>query len=156
MSKAMLTIGIILLGIFAFAGINLISNYSMGSEMDYYTLKETVQGAMSDSIDSSYYRKNATVRIDREKFVESFMLRLAKSVATDRDYNIKVYDINEIPPKVTVQVEASNLSTNPNNPGTKQHNAVVVTRVDGILAADEPNDPIATAYKNGKQLVGVE
>lgn len=155
MSKAILTIGIIMLGIFTFAGINLISNYSMGTEMDYYTLKETVQGAMTDASDYSYYRKNGTVRMDREKFAESFMLRLAKSVATDRDYNVKIYDINEVPPKVTVQVEASNLSTNPNNTADNR-NAVVVTRVDGVLAAGSPSDPIAYTYKNGSQLAGVK
>lgn len=155
MSKAILTIGIIILGIFAFAGINLISNYSMGTEMDYYTLKETVQGAMTDAADYSYYRKNGTVRMDREKFTESFMLRLAKSVSTDREYNIKIYDVNEVPPKVSVQVEASNLSTNPNTPAD-QRNAVVVTRVDGILASGSHYEPVSHAYKNGSQLVGTE
>ena len=51
MNKAMLTVGIILLSLVALLMINVISNYSTGSELDYYLLKETTEASMSDAVD---------------------------------------------------------------------------------------------------------
>ena len=42
MNKVMLTVGIIVLALMGLLLINLISNYSTGSELDYYLVKETV------------------------------------------------------------------------------------------------------------------
>ena len=45
-NKGMLTVGIILLAIIGLLLINIISNYSTGSELDYYLVKETAKAAM--------------------------------------------------------------------------------------------------------------
>lgn len=122
MNKGMLTVGIILLSLMALLLINVISNYSTGGELDYYLVKETTEAAMEDAVDLEYYRLNSLIRIDKEKFVESFLRRFADSVDNTRSYYISFYDINEVPPKVSVKVdsltvlsfsgEAANISTN--------------------------------------------
>ena len=88
MNKAMLTVGIIILSLATLLMINIISNYSSGSELDYYLVKETSEAAMVDAIDVKYYRENGLLRIDKEKFVESFVRRFADSVDTTRNYQL--------------------------------------------------------------------
>jgi len=56
MNKGMLTVGVILLSLIALLLINVLSNYSTGSELDYYLVKETTDAAMVDAIDESYLR----------------------------------------------------------------------------------------------------
>lgn len=122
MNKGMLTVGIILLSLMSLLLINVISNYQTGGELDYYLVKETTEAAMEDAIDLEYYRLNSLIRIDKDKFVESFLRRFADSVDNTRSYYISFYDINEVPPKVSVKVdsltvlsfsgEAANISTN--------------------------------------------
>ena len=147
MNKAYLAVGIILLSIVAFAAINLIQNYSTGNELDYYLLKETAQASMSDAVDKAYWRQNSTLRIDKEKFVESFILRFGNAVDDSRDYDIKIYDINEVPPKVSIKVDSANVSFNPNGDG---NNGVITTQIDAILVSNNKSDPIAVKYKNEK------
>ena len=45
MNKGMLTAGIILLSVIALLLINVLTNYSSGSELDYYLVKETTNAA---------------------------------------------------------------------------------------------------------------
>lgn len=106
MNKGMLTVGIILLAVMSLLLINIISNYETGGELDYYLVKETTESAIQDAIDVEYYRINSLIRIDKDKFVENFLRRFADSVDNTRNYNIKFYDINEVPPKVSVKVDS--------------------------------------------------
>ena len=46
MNKGILTVGIILLSIIALILINVLTNYSTGSELDYYLVKETTDAAI--------------------------------------------------------------------------------------------------------------
>ena len=140
MNKAYLLVGVIILSILAFATINLINNYSTGNELDYYLLKETTQASMIDAVDSAYYTERGVYRIDKEKFVENFVLRFASNVDNSREYDIKFYDINEVPPKVTIQVDSLNASLTPDG----QSNAVISTKIEGILETNNKNDPILT------------
>ncbi len=106
MNKAMLTVGIIFLSLLALLLVNVLSNYSTGSELDYYLVKETTDAAMGDALDLSYLRTCGIYRIDKEKFVESFLYRFADNVDSTRNYKIGFYDINEVPPKVSVKVDS--------------------------------------------------
>ena len=106
MNKGILTVGIILLSVIALLMINVLTNFSTGSELDYYLLKETADAAMEDSIDQVYLRTCGLYRIDKEKFVENFIYRFANGVDSTRDYEIRFYDINEVPPKVSVKVDS--------------------------------------------------
>ena len=131
MNKGMLTVGIILLMIIILLLINIINNYETGGELDYYLVKETTEAAMQDAIDVEYYRMNSLIRIDKEKFVENFLRRFADNVDSTRSYNIKFYDINEVPPKVSVKV--SSVSSSFNIANTSNNAAEIVDTIDIIL-----------------------
>lgn len=138
MNKAMLTVGIIILSLATLLMINIISNYSSGSELDYYLVKETAEAAMIDAIDVKYYRENGLLRVDKEKLVESFLRRFADSVDNTRNYKVAFYDLNEVPPKVSVKVDSSTvLSFNGDN-------LEMSTHLDAILENTYDEDPLVT------------
>lgn len=138
MNKAMLTVGIIILSLATLLMINVISNYSSGSELDYYLVKETSEAAMIDAIDVKYYRDNGLLRMDKEKFVESFIRRFADSVDTTRNYKLSFYDLNEVPPKVSVKVDSSTVLS------FKGSNLEMSTKLDAILENTYESDPLVT------------
>ena len=138
MNKAMLTVGIIILSLATLLMINIISNYSSGSELDYYLVKETSEAAMIDAIDVKYYRDNGLLRMDKEKFVESFIRRFADSVDTTRNYKLSFYDLNEVPPKVSVKVDSSTVLS------FKGSNLEMSTKLDAILENTYESDPLVT------------
>ena len=138
MNKAMLTVGIIILSLSTLLMINIISNYSSGSELDYYLVKETSEAAMVDAIDVKYYRENGLLRIDKEKFVESFVRRFADSVDTTRNYQLSFYDLNEVPPKVSVKVDSSTVLS------FKGSDLEMSTQLDAILENTYKTDPLVT------------
>ena len=134
MNKGMLTVGIILLSLMSLLLINVISNYSTGGELDYYLVKETTEAAMEDAVDLEYYRLNSLIRIDKEKFVESFLRRFADSVDNTRSYYISFYDINEVPPKVSVKVDSLTVLS------FSGQAANISTNIDAIIESDYPTD----------------
>ena len=138
MNKAMLTVGIIILSLATLLMINIISNYSSGSELDYYLVKETSEAAMVDAIDVGYYRENGLLRIDKEKFVESFIRRFAVSVDNTRNYQVQFYDLNEVPPKVSVKVDSSTVLS------FKGSDLEMSTQLDAILENTYKDDPLVT------------
>ncbi len=138
MNKAMLTVGIIILSLATLLMINIISNYSSGSELDYYLVKETSEAAMIDAIDVKYYRENGLLRIDKEKFVESFVRRFADAVDNTRNYQVSFYDLNEVPPKVSVKVDSSTVLS------FKGSNLEMSTQLDAILENTYDSDPLVT------------
>ena len=138
MNKAMLTVGIIILSLATLLMINIITNYSSGSELDYYLVKETSEAAMVDAIDVKYYRENGLLRIDKEKFVESFLRRFADSVDNTRNYQVAFYDLNEVTPKVSVKVDSSTVLS------FKGSNLEMSTQLDAILENTYDSDPLVT------------
>ena len=105
MNKGILAVGIILLALIALNLLNVLNNYSTGSELDYYLLKETTDASMVDALDKTYLKNCGLYRIDKEKFVESFLYRFANNIDASRGYTIGFYDINEVPPKVSVKID---------------------------------------------------
>ena len=127
MSKAMLVVGIILLAIITFGVINIVQNYQTGNELDYYLLRETTEAAMTDAVDVGYYRLSGLVRIDKEKFVESFVRRFSENVSNARTYDIGFYDINETPPKVSILVKSETAAS------INGESLGLTNRIDAIL-----------------------
>lgn len=138
MNKGMLTVGIILLSLIALLLINVLTNFSTGSELDYYLVKETADAAMEDSIDLAYKRTCGLYRIDKEKFVENFIYRFASNVDNTRNYNIKFYDINEVPPKVSIKIDS--LTTLAFNSKDDKTAADITTSYDVILESTKYGD----------------
>ena len=127
MSKAMQLLGIILLGMFTLVIIYLMSDVRSTSELDYYLLQEITEASMYDAVDYGYYHEKGQIKVDRNMFLESFNRRFAQSVDNTRDYNIKIVDFNETPPKVSIQVDTYTVAS------FKGNRAVVTTQVSGII-----------------------
>lgn len=142
MNKSILTVGIIFLALIALLLLQVLTNYSTGSEMDYYLVKETANASMEDAIDLSYYRTCGLYRIDKEKFVESFLYRFASSVDASRGYKVSFYDINEVPPKVSIKVDSlTTLSFNAVENGKRNNEAAnISTSYDAILESNYMSD----------------
>lgn len=143
MNKGMLTIGIILLALIALNLLNVLNNYSTGSELDYYLLKETTDAAMVDALDPFYKDNCGLYRIDKEKFVESFLYRFASNVDASRGYRIGFYDINEVPPKVSIKIDSlTSLSFNTSSGTANDRQAAnISTSYDAVLETDYITDP---------------
>ena len=108
MNKGMLAVGIIFLALLAFATINLIQDFSTGQELDYYLLKETTDAAMVDALDFDFYAESGSIRMDKEKFVESFLRRLSEDINNNKSYEVTIQEVIEYPPKVSVRIDTYN------------------------------------------------
>ena len=101
-----------MLGVAGIIFIFLFQNLTNTDEHNSQLLKEVTEAAMWDSFDYASYRSTGEIRINREKFVENFIRRYAESASMSREYNIKFYDINEKPPKVSIRVSSGVLGSN--------------------------------------------
>lgn len=139
MNKAMVTIGIILMAIIGVLAINLITSQQTGQELDYYLLKDTTEAAMKDAIVSfDFDGRTGLNRMDKERFVESFIRRFADSVDATREYDIKFYDLNEAPPKVSVII------TSKSNYLNQSKATDIKTSVDMIIESTYEDDVFTT------------
>ncbi len=134
MNKGILTVGIIIMAVTGLVMFNIITSWSRGDELDYYLVKETAEAAMGDAVDVTFYRDSGQLRMDTEKFVENFLIRFAKGVDNTRNYEVKFYDLNEVPPKVSVKVNSINsLKYN-------EDTIEISTTYDGILESNNTAD----------------
>ncbi len=146
MSKGMVVIGIIVMALLGIFAVNMITSQQTGQELDYYLLKDTTAAAMEDALDDSYYAQYGIKRMDKEKFVESFIKRFADGVDATRNYNIKFYDLNETPPKVSVKVTSKNNSIN------KDGRTDIITSVDMVMEdLDKTNVYVENLYDPNNQ-----
>lgn len=97
---------LILLGIFIVVIMMLVQNLTTTSTQDYYLLKEINEAAMVDAIDYSYYRKFGEIRINKEKFYESFLRRFAETTSLATDYTVSFYGVYEAPPKASIEIKS--------------------------------------------------
>ena len=124
MNSSMWMYFFMVMGILGIVLINIFGHVVISNEQNYYLLKEISEAAMVDAVDLKAYRDGVgwdgvtedtdpesmhclegipgTVRIVKEKFVESFVRRFANSADLSRKYKIIINDIDECPPKVTV------------------------------------------------------
>ena len=98
---------IIGIGVTAIMFIYFFQGVTNSDEHNNKLLKETTEAAMFDAFDLATYKATGEIRIDREKFVESFIRRFAENASMAREYKIEFYDINEEPPKVSVRVRSN-------------------------------------------------
>lgn len=96
---------IIIIGIVGIAVVMLFQDVTTTNDQNYYLIKEITEAAMLDAVDQTYFvQTNGNVAINKEKFVENFIRRYAESAGFNKTYNIKIYDIVEEPPKVSLSV----------------------------------------------------
>ncbi len=99
-------IAIVVIGIVSIFFVYFFQNMTNTDEHNYNMLKDITEAAMFDAVDKAALSKKI-VMIDREKFVENFVRRLADSATLNRTYRIKIYDISEAPPKVSLEVSST-------------------------------------------------
>ena len=102
------------------------------SEHNYELLKETTEAAMYDSLDLAAYRYDGSIRIDRELFVESFIRRFAQTATLSHQYHIVIQDVNEEPPKVSIEIETMGSETS-TTIGNQSVTFKLTNRIDAIL-----------------------
>lgn len=107
MKESFWMVFVVMMGIISLLFIFVFQSLTNTDEHNYNMLKETTEAAMIDAFDLASYRYDGTIRIDREKFVENFYRRFAENANLSRVYNIKIYDVNECPPKVSIQLSTS-------------------------------------------------
>ena len=146
MNKGILTIGIILLALIALNLLNVLNNYSTGSELDYYLLKETTEASIIDAMDPTFETKFGIQRMDKERFVESFLRRFADNVDETRTYTIQFIDLNEVPPKVSVRINSNTVLE------AQGESVSINTQLDQIVEANAVQDPYTKTYLKGNML----
>ena len=120
---------LILLGVFVVVIMMLISNVTTQNTEDYYLIKEVTEAAMVDAVNYGYFREYGELKIDREKFIESFVRRFAENVSFNT-YEIAFYDLYEAPPKVSVKVTSKTRSFMVAGDATSFD---IVNKVDAVL-----------------------
>ena len=121
---------IIILGVFTLAVILLFNDVTNTNDQNYYLVKEVTEAAMLDAVDIAYYRLTGDVAINKDKFVENFVRRYAESAGLGKTYDIKIYDIVEQPPKVSLSVSSK---TNTVNIAGTAEQFDIVNKIDAIL-----------------------
>lgn len=97
--------GMAMFGLVGMGIIVLFIQLTVNSDEEYYLLKEVTEASMMDSIDITYYRNTGNIKIIKEKFAESFFRRFAQSTNNNANsYQIKISNIVESPPKVSVEI----------------------------------------------------
>lgn len=120
---------IIGLGIVSVSFIIFFQNLTSIDEQNYTLLRETTEAAMYDALDLASYRRDGTIRIDREKFVENFVRRFAEGANLGQNYKIEIFDVSETPPKVSIRVS----STLASNVTSEIIEFDIVNKLDAIL-----------------------
>ncbi len=129
MSKSFWGTFIVSMGIISIFLVYLFQRITHTNEHNFNILKEVTEAAMLDAISLPDYRKDAIIRIDREKFVENFVRRFAENASLGKNYNVRIYDVVEYPPKVSVQVSTGEVGQVEN----EIVNFDLVHRIDAIL-----------------------
>ena len=107
MKESFWGVAVVSMGIIAIAFIFFFQSITNINEHNYHLLKEATEAAMMDALDLAEFRRSGSIRIDREKFVENFIRRFAESVSLSQTYVIEIFDVNEVPPKVTLLVRSN-------------------------------------------------
>lgn len=98
---------IVVIGIVAIFFVYFFQNITNTDEHNYNLLKDVTEAAMLDAVDKASYA-DGILFMDGDKFAENFVRRFAESATLSRTYVIKIYDIVESPPKVSLEVSSVN------------------------------------------------
>ncbi len=97
---------IVVIGIVSIFFVYFFQNITNTDEHNYNLLKDVTEAAMLDAVDQASISRGY-LYMDSEKFVENFVRRFAESATLSRTYVIKIYDISEMPAKVSLEVSST-------------------------------------------------
>ena len=132
MKESMWGYMVITLGVLAISVTYFFQSVTNTDEHNYNLLKETTEAAMYDAIDLSSYRIDRVIKINQEKFIENFLRRFAENASLAHTYKIDIYDVNEVPPKVSIKLSTADRSTSTNITGDTITFSIV-NKIDAIL-----------------------
>ena len=132
MKESLWGVFIVTLGVVAIVIMMFLQNITNTDEQNYNLIKETTEAAMYDAVDLVYYKNTGQIRINREKFAENFVRRFAESASLQNRYRIEFYDINEMPPKVSLKVSSS-LQTGAGSTNGEVIDFDITNKLDAIL-----------------------
>ncbi|MBE6140657.1 MAG: hypothetical protein E7172_03885 [Firmicutes bacterium] len=121
---------LILMGIFIVVIMLLVQSLTSNNTQDYYLVKEITEAAMIDAIDYAYYRDYGEIKMNKEKFYESFIRRFAETASVSTNYTVSFFGVYEAPPKVSVEIKSSSGSFNVVGDSTEFD---IVNRIDSII-----------------------
>ena len=127
---------VIVLGVIAIGIIWFMANVTRTDQHNYNLLKETVEASMFDALDLAAYRKDGTIRIEEEKFIESFLLRFSKNADKSNEYKVEIFNVVETPPKVSLRVgsrKTTSMVSEGNHAQTEEFTFNVDNHIDAIL-----------------------
>lgn len=140
MKESFWAVLIFILGITSIFLIYFFQTVTNTSEHNYELLRETTEAAMFDALDLAAYRKDETIRIDQERFVDSFIRRFAQDATLSHEYNITIYDVHEEPPKVSIKIETFGIATFGGVRGDEAYSGTLINKIDAILETKYTND----------------
>ncbi len=127
---------LVLLGVFIVVIMLLVQNLTTSNTQDYYLVKEITEAAMIDAVDYSYYRYYGEIRINKEKFYESFLRRFAETASLTTTYTVSFFGVYEAPPKASVEIKSKSNTFNVVG-DAEQFN--MVERIDAIIEGNSLN-----------------
>ncbi len=133
MSNAYWGYWLIILGVFVVVIMLLVQNLTNSTTITNTMVREISEAAMVDAVDYAYYREYGELRINKEKFIETFLGRMAESADATTEYTIDFYEIYEAPPKISVKVSSKSASF---NVAGDTETFDIVESVDAILEAE--------------------
>lgn len=105
-----------------------VQGITTNTTQDSYAIREIAEASILDSVDYAYYRDYNEIKIDKEKFMEVFIRRVAETMGTNDTYEVNFYAIYEAPPKVSVEIK-SNSGAN----FVSANGYDTISRVDAII-----------------------
>ena len=130
MKNAFWAYWLILLGVLIVVIMLLVQSVTSNNTEDYYLIKELTEAAMVDAVDYSYYRQYGEIKMNKEKFYESFIRRFAENASLTSTYTVSFYDVYETPPKASVEVKSKSGSFTVAGDSTQFD---IVNRIDAII-----------------------
>ena len=125
---------LVILGVFVVVVMLLIQNVTSNNTIDKYTIRQISEAAMIDAVDYSYYREYGELRINKEKFIESFLRRFAETASVTTEYKITFTGIYEAPPKASVEVTSK---TQNFYVGTNSESFDMTSRINALLELND-------------------
>lgn len=136
MKNALWGYWIVLLGIFVVVIMLLVQNLTNSNTQDYYLIKEITEAALVDAVDYSYYRTFGEIKINKEKFYESFVRRFAENASSTTTYTVSFYGVYEAPPKASVEIKSK---SNTFNVMGDSESFDMTERIDAIIEGNAIN-----------------
>ena len=124
---------IILFGVFIVVIMLMVRSVTSNTTQDYYLVKEITEASMVDAIDFAYYRDYGEIKMNKEKFYESFIRRFAETAGNNTSYTISFYGVYEAPPKASVEVKSK---SDPVRVVGDSAEFDIVNRIDSIIEGE--------------------